>query len=749
MKDIIKKIIQGEECEEILNLTLNRIYKSGLCSYSDMEILSYLALYRRKLTENRLNEIVSFMALYYKGHIEPHSVRELIFNIQHRAIKNIFNQDYTPIQVNILENINTKHYFSFSAPTSTGKSFVFRNLIEQSQKDVVIVLPSRSLIYEYELALSQQIANKRVNILTHVDKINTENSDRNVFVVTPERCRDLFKDKGSYAVGMFLFDEAQLGDEDSVRGLYFDSIVRRCVRAYPNAKLVFAQPFVANPEAQFEKNNIDCGKNNAKIYQQRNVGQIYLAKVNGKFYHFGIDPQIMGHRKILCETDPIANAIRSEGRSVLIYCSKSHITKGRSLDEIKDYVPLCKELNNDVVDKCIDSIREYLGASTVTGKRKFSKLLYWIRRGILIHHGSMPLYVRHQIENVAKAGFCKICLATSTLEQGINMPFDVVYLKRFEASNPLGVKNLIGRAGRSTTEKKFDYGFVILKNDSDISKFRKLMKRKESLNNKSQLEDDTDENDDYYDFKKSLKEGTFNDEYNMPQNQIEVLCSKDVSDIIKQILDCSFEYLKFSISYKGNGYKEFRDGLCKIYEMHLGRELLKGESSVLKQAVNILTWRIEGKTFSAICNARYSRLVKGNKVNYMVGYQDIPNMNIHSFSLFPPNDSIVNVDFDTLVYDTYDYLDKLIDFKLSDIYYAAFKKYAEGHNDERALVVAKLIKYGTANEKSIWMLKYGMSFEDIKKLEPYISEINEKHIVFKPSISEVSDEDKECIKRFL
>lgn len=278
MKDIIKKIIQGEECEEILNLTLNRIYKSGLCSYSDMEILSYLALYRRKLTENRLNEIVSFMALYYKGHIEPHSVRELIFNIQHRAIKNIFNQDYTPIQVNILENINTKHYFSFSAPTSTGKSFVFRNLIEQSQKDVVIVLPSRSLIYEYELALSQQIANKRVNILTHIDKINTENSDRNVFVVTPERCRDLFKDKGSYAVGMFLFDEAQLGDEDSVRGLYFDSIVRRCVRAYPKAKLVFAQPFVVNPEAQFEKNNIDCGKNNAKIYQQRNVGQIYLEK---------------------------------------------------------------------------------------------------------------------------------------------------------------------------------------------------------------------------------------------------------------------------------------------------------------------------------------------------------------------------------------------------------------------------------------------------------------------------------------
>lgn len=749
MKDIIRKIIQGDECEKILDMVLDRIYKNGMRNYSDIEILSYLALYRPNLLNSKLEEIISFTALYYKHVNKPATLRELVFAIRHQAIRRQFNCDYTPIQANIVEQITKKQYFSFSAPTSTGKSFVFRNLIEQCTKDVVVVLPSRSLIYEYKTALEQHISNKRVNILTHIDLINTDNSDKNIFIVTPERCRELFKDKNRFDVEMFLFDEAQLGNEDSVRGLYFDSIVRRCNKTYPFAKIIFAHPFVSNPEAQLEKNHLESESSASTIYYQRSVGQIYLAKDKGRFYHFGIDSKEMGAHKILCETDPIANAIRHDGRSVLIYCSKSYITSGKYTEEIHDYEPYCKELNNEAVDKCIDAIRDYIGASSIKGKRNFSKLLFWIKRGILIHHGSMPLYIRHQIENITKLGLCKICFATSTLEQGINMPFDVVYLNRFEASNPLGVKNLIGRAGRSTTEKKFDYGFVILKSSSEISKFRKLMKGEEKLDNKSQLEELTNDNDDYFEFKKSLKDGTFNDDFNLPQKQVDTLCSLTVSDIISKVLDVSFKQLVFSINYKGNGYQEFRDGLCEIYKVHVGRELSRGELHVLKQAVNILTWRIEGKTFSAICHARFSRLIRGNKVNFMVGYHDLPNINLKVYPLFSTDIVVSSIDYDTLVYDTYDYLDKLIDFKLADIYYAAFKKYAENKDDARALKLAKLIKYGTSDEKTIWMLKYGMSFEDIKKLGRYVLEINNKHIVFSSSISEVSESDKESIKRFL
>lgn len=58
------------------------------------------------------------------------------------------------------------------------------------------------------------------------------------------------------------------------------------------------------------------------------------------------------------------------------------------------------------------------------------------------------------------------------------MPFDVVYLDKFEASKSLSVKNLIGRAGRSTVDTKFDYGSVVIRNNA-ITPFRRVMKKAE------------------------------------------------------------------------------------------------------------------------------------------------------------------------------------------------------------------------------------------------------------------------------
>ncbi len=96
--------------------------------------------------------------------------------------------------------------------------------------------------------------NKVVNILTFVDKINTKHIHRNIFIITPERARELFKNKDWLKIDLILFDEAQLSDERSVRGLYFDSIVRRTLKYFPDAKFVFAHPFVENPETQMQKN---------------------------------------------------------------------------------------------------------------------------------------------------------------------------------------------------------------------------------------------------------------------------------------------------------------------------------------------------------------------------------------------------------------------------------------------------------------------------------------------------------------
>lgn len=767
MNDLIKDIIAGENIEVIFKTVLNDLYRKGPTSTTDMEILSYLFLYHPVEFEKYKTAILNYMAVFYKN-TNRDSLKDVIFGQYRKYIRDTYNKEYTPIQASVIKGIDANKCFSFSAPTSTGKSYVFMNKIQECQNDVVVVVPSRALINEYYLKLCDLIQDKAVNILTFIDKINTKKSKRNIFIATPERCRELFKQKNLFNVELFLFDEAQLSNEDSKRGLYFDSIVRRCLKAYPDATYVFAHPFVKNPESQIEKNHFDSETSFAIRYTQKNVGQMFLCRDNNwKFYHFGIDTSIMGRKKRACNFDPIEKTILNNG-SVLFYISKSKIYNKEFLKQFDRYISLCTEIEDPRINDYIEKIKLYTGSDTAINKNHYSQMTALLKRGIVIHHGSLPLQTRIIIEQFTKEGFCRICFATSTLEQGINMPFDVVYLDRLEASKPLSVKNLIGRAGRSTLDNKFDFGYVIINSLNNRTKFREVMTNEEELDNVSILEKEDQQDDDYTEFKEAILNGTLSDEFNLTENELAKLSTDDIETIAKNILDSLFikenfisldeirkdEYCRLSL------YSHFKS----LYEGYLGRSLNDGESNVLNTAIKIIIWRVYGKTFKNMCWYRYSHASKSHErdareksgkgtddlmAHFFTGYNDIPNKNLNVFSLFPMGTKAKDVDYDIIMYDTYDYIDKLIGFKLSDVFYATFFKYFEKTNDTRALKLAKYIKYGTDEERYIWMLRYGLSFEDIEVLDKHIDRINSEGILFKKSINNITEEQKVAIIRYL
>ena len=76
-------------------------------------------------------------------------------------------------------------------------------------------------------------------------------------------------------------------------------------------------------------------------------------------------------------------------------------------------------------------------------------------------------------------------------------------------------------------------------------------------------------------------------------------------------------------------------------------------------------------------------------------------------------------------------------------------KFYKKNGDERANKLAKYIKYGTDNDRYIWMLRYGLSFEDIEILDKHIERIGSDQITFKSSIINVPDIQKESVQRFL
>lgn len=288
--NIIAKIRRGEDLNQIIDYVKSEIYQNGPRSSVVLEIASYFKLFQPEYFKKYEQEIITTMGLFFK-HPQIENLAGSVFEMYHQELKGEFGSDYTPMQADILKKIRDLQYFSFSAPTSTGKSFVFRHLISECSNDVVVIVPSRALINEYYDRLNRLVDRKSVNVLTFVDRINTKHVHRNIFILTPERAKELFKNKDWLKIDLILFDEAQLSDEHSVRGLYFDSIVRRALKYFPNSKFVFAHPFIENPEAQLQKNDIEIINTTATYsnYELKNVGQIFYTHdiTSQKFYHFG------------------------------------------------------------------------------------------------------------------------------------------------------------------------------------------------------------------------------------------------------------------------------------------------------------------------------------------------------------------------------------------------------------------------------------------------------------------------------
>ena len=760
MTELIGRIKDGEDAEIPLQTILNSLHTQGPVDHGDLEILSYIKLYQPALFSKYEKTILNLMGLFFKGGLlGDEDLRGEISNIFGRTIAEKYGRSYTPVQANLIENITDNRLFSFSSATSTGKSHVFRDIIRNQTGDMVIIVPSRALINEYFIRTLEIVEKKRVNVLVFPDIVNTAMAERSVFILTPERVKDLFKLKKRLNIQTVLFDEAQLAEEVGRRGIYFDSIVRRIHENFAEASILFAQPYIENPEAQFKRNKLTGGNINSKAYPFRNVGQIFtcLDESIGRYYHFAIDKARLGSQKILLEYDPIKRCL-GHGGSILVYVSKSSIYNNEALEELSSYVTELEAVKDVNARELIDKIAELLGGSANEENPYHSDLLSLLGIGIVIHHGSLPLQARFLIEEFINKGYCRICFATSTLYQGVNMPFDIVYLKRLDGSKPLLVKNLIGRAGRSTVEPTFDFGQVIV-NLNGMSIVRKILAEKNTMPEKSQLDIDNPNDDaDLIEFKDAIRNGRLNDVYNLTDSQIERLGSTAVNRSVADIIEVLFSESK-TVSEVYNALdqdmrKHIIDSFRSIFRQHVkDRELSEGEAAVIENAVQIFISQIGGRNLKSIIESRFSFIARVRerrslealqltnpafyyqsmammRPRFTMPAEEIPNKNLSLFGLFPPGTKISNTGYDRIMYDTYDYIDKIWGFYLADIFYAAFDIYYSSTLDPRAEIMCKYIRYATTDDVEIWLLRYGFSFEEIEWIKPLITSIDETGIKF-------------------
>ncbi|MGB5793488.1 hypothetical protein, partial [Poseidonibacter sp.] len=635
-----------------------------------------------------------------------------------------------------------------------------------------------ALITEYINTVNNLLSHDTsILILPFIENINKSNTRRRIFIITPERGIELFKKINEFNIGLFLLDEAQISEE-GIRGMKFDSFIRRIDKYLPNAKKVFAHPFVNNPEAQLLKHNFKTNSS-AITYEQHTVGKIFISLDKEKLSYFS-PYQKKIENLYAVNLDIVVDVLNNNG-SVLIYVSKEKIYKEKYITDFAKYIDMCDKLTNPNAIKLIEKLRKFIGASS-SGKDKFSALIYMMEKGIVLHHGSMPLNARLIMEDFVRLKFARICFSTATLIQGINMPFDIVWIDNFHNLKTLNLKNLIGRAGRTTSSSdKFEFGYVIVKKQN-IATFSKRLQENYNLTETSIIDGDESSiaDNDFKDIIEAVKDDTFNDDLHLTNTQVERLKDKNIKKDIEYILSTMIidnkpipakAYTDLTKHFK----KKISNSFKNIFITHLRKESLNdGETGVLHSAIPIMLWKIQGKSFSEILSLRYAYLSKKDEKNSILSKvytneitakdaeKAIQEISVH-FSPIPnplPDNSLRNINrfagvsidkinYDLLVYDTYDYLDKVISLSLADPICGAFQLYYDDTKDERALMMKNYIRYGTNNTTEIWLLRYGFEFEDIEWLLEYVDNINEDNITFNNKVYDLEEDKFNIIQRYI
>ena len=775
-----KLIVDEEYCESEMSRILIEIHENGPVEENVMETLAVIKHYHPNIFSKYEHTLTYLMGLFYKVKA-PANLLEFVYDNYAKSIRETTRCCFTPMQADAYLKMKKYANFSFSAPTSTGKSFLFRELIEKTDGDVIIVVPSRALLAEYIIKLKEIFANdKQVLILPFVEIVNTKHTSRRIFVVTPERATEWFKYINKTNIRLFIFDESQLSEERNIRGMKFDALIHRLDKLFPNIPKVFAHPFVKNPDAQLKKHNIQNAS--SAVYNQRSVGKLYMLYSEGKFSLFSPFSQST-ERSVEYQGDLILDMLE-QNKKCLIYVSKSSIYDGGIQRIYEKYINACTLILDPQALALISQLKVFLG---VKGNIN-STLIEMMKRGVVVHHGSIPLKARYIIEDFVKRGFARLCFSTSTLLQGINMPFDLIWIENFHFSGddetkPLDLKNLIGRAGRSLKEDDaFNYGYVVIP-IQHRKIFEERMKHEVVLSEKSMLDVDSPNHlADFEDEAEAIRDNSFNLDFNLPQVQVDRLKDESIENDLCFVLDglmpngvliSAGDYYALEDSVRTGIKTAFRN----IYIKHLRRKNLnRDEKSVLSTSIPMLLWKIQGKSFSEVVSIRYSYLSKRDerrrlkkeldngdidlsaytqKIDtLMVKYSPVafhlPNHNGRSSSAFKDTRAI-DLKYDLVIYDTYDYLDKVIALSLRDPLSTAFLLFYHKTQDIRAKIFANYILYGTDDELEIWLLKYGFSFEDMEWLRDCVQSIGEEEIVFNDEIDKyMQDIDKkQLVERYL
>lgn len=359
---------------------------------------------------------------------------------------------FTDAQYRLFEAIKDSNHFSFSGPTSFGKSFImdaFINYIIDERHgvdNIIVLVPTRALINQVSKRLKLEIKHENYRVMTHpiVPAMYRRDNEKYVFVFTPERMIAYLSEKNNPLISYLFIDEAQkiIAKKDSRAPLYYQAV---SMAERKSIKLFFASPNIPNSDIflkLFDKSTDECMVIKEAPVSQNRFFIDFVERKEKMFTESGKDDvfDTFGNYNNLNE---LLLCIGSNKKNI-VYCNSVEDTINLALS----FSRVLKEKRDLRVDEVIKLIQEYL--------HKDYYLSDCLKKGVAFHFGKLPQRIREKVEALYEQKVIDYMFCTSTLLEGVNLPAQNIFI----LNNTIGSRkftdvdfwNLAGRAGRLSKE---------------------------------------------------------------------------------------------------------------------------------------------------------------------------------------------------------------------------------------------------------------------------------------------------------
>lgn len=357
--------------------------------------------------------------------------------------------------------------FSYSGPTSMGKSFIMRMFIKDeilhgAKKNYALIVPTKALINEVrskiinDLEDNLKLCNYRV--VTAASDIALEENHNFIFVLTPERLLYLLISNPLLEVDYLFVDEAHKLSGKNNRGPFYYKVVNMLLQKEKKPHFIFASPNIPNPQVYLRLMNeaiessdesklattyspvvqikflMDLINNNISAYNERTNHCIQIASIKKSDVN-------LNDMLLLFEGKNLRLPPEKRSQTIVYYNGRAKaIAAARNFAESRGIL--------DKNDPELDSLSKDI-MQEVHGDYYLASM---IKKGVAYHIGYLPASIRTRIEDLFQKGNITIMFCTSTLLEGVNLPADNLFItdnKIFRRKmNPVDFRNLIGRVGR-------------------------------------------------------------------------------------------------------------------------------------------------------------------------------------------------------------------------------------------------------------------------------------------------------------